>query len=151
MPVTGGAGAVSFTLPFGVARRRALEQDSGVEDHRFGADVTESPLEPLFRSWVLEERAVLDLHGVPVLVRETAQETGESAEVGRPKDGGSWIERAWARCPRGSIAARKARSGSSTSARRRSWVIGFGSLRMNRKSGVVCSAHDFTVPGVGVA
>jgi hypothetical protein len=67
------------------------------------------------------------------------------------KDGGSWIHRAWARGPRGSIAVRKARSGSSVSARRRSWVIAFGSLRMNRKSGAVCSAHDLTVVTEGVA
>jgi hypothetical protein len=36
----------------------------------------------LFRSRVLEERAVPYLDAVPLLVRETAQETGESAEVG---------------------------------------------------------------------
>jgi len=46
---------------------------------------------------------------------------------------------------------RKARSGSSTLVRRRSWVIGLGSLRMKRKSGLVCSAHDLTVSREGVA
>src|SRR5450756_3060066 len=61
------------------------------------------------------------------------------------KDGGSCTQRAWARSPRGSMADRKARSGSSTSARRRSWVICFGSLRMNRKPGAVCSAHDLSL------
>ena len=68
-------------LPFGHAHRRALEQDGGVEGHPFGADVTESRLELLLRSRVREERAVPYLDAVPVPVRETAQETGESAEV----------------------------------------------------------------------
>src|ERR1700689_393753 len=69
-------------LPLGVAHRRAAEQDGGVEGHPFGADVTESPLELLLRPRVLEERAVPYLDAVAVPVRETAQETGESADVG---------------------------------------------------------------------
>ena len=66
-------------------------------------------------------------------------------------DGGSWIQRAWVRGPRGSIAARKARIGSVTSARRRSWVTSLGSLRTNRKSSPVCPAQVATVSGAGVA
>jgi hypothetical protein len=37
----------------------------------------------LFRSRVIEERAVPHLDAVPVPGRETAQETGQGAEVGR--------------------------------------------------------------------
>src|SRR6202020_876764 len=58
------------------------EQDGGVEGRPFGSDVTQSPLELLARSRVLEERAVPHLDAVPVVMREAAQETGESAEVG---------------------------------------------------------------------
>ena len=75
---TGQAWLLRLRLPLGVARRRAAEQDGGVEGHPFGADVTESPLELLFRPGVLEERAVPYLDAVPVLARETAQETGQS-------------------------------------------------------------------------
>ena len=79
---TGQARLLRLRLPLGVARRRAAEQDGGVEGHPFGADVTESPLELLFRPGVLEERAVPYLDAVPVLARETAQETGQSTQVG---------------------------------------------------------------------
>ncbi len=66
-------------------------------------------------------------------------------------DPGSWIQRAWARGPSGSIAARNDRSSSSTPMRRRSCVSGFGSLTTKRKSGAVCRDHDSTVLLAGVA
>ena len=153
--MTGGAGAASSTAP-PVRRRssRAAEQDGGVEGHPFGADVTESPLELLFRPGVLKERAVPHLDAVPVLARETAQETGQRAEFGGA-EGRRQLNPEGMSTPsegfdRGQEGAERA-AVSAVSARRRSWVIGFGSLKMNRKSGLVCPAHDFTVSRVGVA
>ena len=49
---------------------------------------------------------------------------------------GSWIQRAWARGPSGSIASRKIRSGSSTPASRRSCVIDLGQLEHEPEAGV---------------
>src|SRR6185312_13282514 len=69
-------------FPFGVAGRRAAEQDGGVEGHPFGTGLTQRPLELVFRSRVREERAVPYLDAVPVPRRETAQETDQGAEVG---------------------------------------------------------------------
>jgi hypothetical protein len=70
-------------LPFGIARRRAAEQDCGVEGHPFGADVTENPFQLLRRARVIEERAVPYLDAVPVIPGQAAQKPGESAEIGR--------------------------------------------------------------------
>ncbi len=69
-----------------------------------------------------------------------------------PNAGGSWIHSGFARSARGSIAVRKARSGSSAAADRRpSWVTARGSLNTKRKPGAVCPAHDATVSRAGVA
>src|SRR6185437_6197538 len=54
----GQAGLLGPRLPLGVARRRAPEQDRGVEGHPFGADAAEGPLELLLGAGVREELAV---------------------------------------------------------------------------------------------
>jgi hypothetical protein len=92
-----------------------------------------------------------DLNGVPVVagawwrnVARAPRSVGENAA-------GSWIQTAWLRGPRGSIAVRKVRSSPSTFVSRRSWVISCGSFTTNRKSGGVCAAHEATVDRDGVA
>jgi len=92
------------------------------------------------------------LNAVPVLGRETAQETGESAEAGGAE--GRWqlnpermrpppegFDRAQEGAERVGDIGQAALMGD----------LPRQFLRTNRKSGVVCSAHDLTVSRAGVA
>jgi hypothetical protein len=82
------------------------------------------------------------LDAVPVLVRETAHETGESAEVGGAEGRGQLN-------PEG-VGTPAKRFDRGQEGAERAVDVGEATL-MGDQSGVVCPAHDFTVSRAGVA
>src|SRR5690606_20753949 len=80
---SGSRGFRSQHSPLRLTGRRVPEERGGIERNPFGSDRVEYPFEKARRARMVEERAMPDLHRVPILLRQTVEKGGEERELVR--------------------------------------------------------------------